>query len=124
MNTMPIGRRKLRGIGCWLAIIITVTQVLIACGEDGTATPDKKDIDLPKDRTLVLSNKDGWPDLYTVDFSGKFTGRLTESAAAEYGASWSPDGRKVVFTELNGDQAAGDYAKGRRIVVIDADGKN
>ncbi len=97
---------------------------LAACGSEATATPTSKDINLPQDRALVLSNKDGWPDLYTVDLTGKFVGRLTQSAAAEYSPSWSPDGKRVVFTELNGDEAAGEYANNRRIVVMDADGKN
>jgi Tol biopolymer transport system component len=104
-------------------LVMVASLILTACGEDSTSTSPKQ-VDLPKDRALVLSNRDGWPDLYTVDFTGKFTGRLTESAAAEYGAVWSPDGRRVAFTELNGDQAAGDYARNHQIVVIDADGTN
>lgn len=109
-------------MGAWLVILVIGTQLLAACGEEGTPVADKAD--LPRDRAVVLSNKDGWPDLYTVDLTGKFVGRLTESAAAEYSPAWSPDGKRVVFTELNGDQATGEYAKGRRVVVIDADGKN
>lgn len=117
-------KKKLSLIRAWLAILTIGMLLLAACGEEGTPTPTNKDVNLPKDRVLVLSNKDGWPDLYTVDLSGKFVGRLTESAAAEYSPAWSPDGKRVVFTELNGDQAAGDYAKGRKIVAMDADGKN
>ena len=114
----------IRHLVCLVLITLLASLLLSACGEDGTPTqPTPKD-NLPLDRALILSNRDGWPDLYTVDLSGKINGRLTESAAAEYGASWSPDGKKVVFTELNGDQAAGDYAKGRQIVVIDANGQN
>ena len=109
-----------------LLITLLTTLFLTACGGDDSSTPTptgNKD-NLPLDRALILSNRDGWPDLYTVDLTGKITGRLTQSPAAEYGASWSPDGRKVVFTELNGDQAAGDYATARQLVVIDANGQN
>ncbi len=115
-------RRSLWGV--WWVILFLGLQLLGACGGEGTPAALKKEADLPRDRALVLSNKDGWPDLYTVDLTGKFVGRLTESPAAEYSPAWSPDGRRVVFTELNGDEAAGDYARGRRIVVIDADGQN
>ena len=121
---MSSNYKKPRLIGAWWVVLVIGVQLLAACGEEGTPVTGKKEADLPRDRALVLSNKDGWPDLYTVDLTGKFVGRLTESAAAEYTPAWSPDGRQVVFTELNGDQAAGDYAKGRRIVVIDAEGKN
>ncbi len=112
--------------GSLLSLLILLTLGLAACGDESgaTATPTGKQDNLPLDRALILSNRDGWPDLYTVDLSGKITGRLTENQAAEYGASWSPDGRRVAYTELNGDQASGDYAKERKVVVIDADGKN
>ncbi|MBN9390471.1 MAG: PD40 domain-containing protein [Chloroflexi bacterium] len=117
---------KIKGgfLAAWLVVLLLGLQLLVACGDAATSTPTTKDENLPQDRVLVLSNKDGWPDLYTVDLTGKFTGRLTQSAAAEYSPSWSPDGKRVVFTELNGDEAAGDYASNRRIVVMDADGKN
>lgn len=117
---------KLSGKGkfsFWLLVIAGLSLILVACGGDNaSATPQPKD--LPRDRIMFLSNRDGWPDLYTVDQSGKSLQRLTESAAAEYDASWSPDGRRVLFTELEGDQASGDYAKSRRVTVVDADGKN
>ncbi len=124
MKTMVSGRKKSGFWAVWVMVALLGTQVLLACGNEATPTPNKKEVDLPKDRALVLSNRDGWPDLYTVDQTGKFVGRLTESAAAEYGAVWSPDGRKIAFTELNGDQATGDYAKNRQVVVMDGDGKN
>jgi Tol biopolymer transport system component len=115
--------KSLRGVTYLFLVMSISLLLLVACGEE-QAPQSNKDVNLPKDRVMILSNKDGWPDLYTVDFSGKFTGRLTESAAAEYGAVWSPDGKQVAFTELNGDQATGDYSRNRRIIVMDADGKN
>lgn len=109
----------------FLIIIVMLSSVLlVACGEETKQSNNDSTKDLPKDRSLVLSNRDGWPDLYTIDLTGKLTGRLTETAAAEYGAVWSPDGRRVAFTEVNGDQATGDFLRNRKIVVMDADGKN
>ncbi len=104
-------------------VLLAIGLMLAACGDDASPTATKPK-DVPKDRVLFLSNRDGWPDLYTIDQSGKSIQRLTESAAAEYGAIWSADGKRVAFTELEGDQASGDYAKVRRVVTVDADGKN
>src|SRR5262245_13644097 len=95
-SSRRVGRLALVMALGWLG-----TMVLTACGEEATATVNK-DVSLPRDRVLMLSNRDGWPDLYTVDLTGKVAGRLTETPAAEYAASWSPDGRKVAFVELNG----------------------
>src|SRR4051794_6634906 len=95
-------------LGIVLAGLLVASLVLAACGEEA-ATPTVSPKDLPRDHILYLSNRDGWPDLYTIDQEGKTSQRLTESAAAEYGAVWSPDGKKVAFTELEGDQANGDY---------------
>ena len=126
---MIISKSKGVGQGRWsvlASLIIILMLALTACGDNSliSLNTTHNHADLPLDRALILSNRDGWPDLYTVDISGKITGRLTESPAAEYGAVWSPDGRKIAFTELNGDQAAGDYTKGEQVVVVDADGQN
>ncbi len=97
--------------------------MLAACDSGATATPSINTKNLPKDRALFLSNRDGWPDLYTLDMTGKQVGRLTNSAEAEYGASWSPDGRRIAFTAVNGDQATGAYQQ-HNIYVMDGDGNN
>jgi len=116
-------RRKWRKIAGLVTALLVLTTLLAACGGDDKPipTPNKE---LAKDRLLYLGNQDGWPDLYTADLTGKFSGRITESPEAEFDASWSPDGSHIVFTALSGDQAAGDYSKNRQVVIIDADGKN
>ncbi len=124
MAILTCGKSKVARLAAALATLLVSLVLLGACGDEATPTSTTKDANLPLDRVLALSNRDGWPDLYTFDLSGKVVGRLTENAAAEYGAVWSPDGRRVAFTELNGDQAAGDYSRGRRLIVVDADGKN
>lgn len=116
------GSKKV-GSGLLCLTIIWLNLVLAACSDSTTATPDSSAKNLPSDRILFLSNRDGWPDLYTMDTSGKVTGRLTTSAEAEYGAVWSPDGRSIAYTALNGDQAAGSYQQ-QDVYVMDADGSN
>ena len=106
----------------WLAWL-GLALVLAACDGGATPTPDINAKNLPKDRALFLSNRDGWPDLYTLDLTGKQVGRVTNTAEAEYGASWSPDGRRIVFTAVNGDQATGANQQ-HDIYVMDGDGNN
>jgi Tol biopolymer transport system component len=118
----PVRAIEYRPTSVLVAILLFGSLLLAACGDE-TPTP-RIEKEMPRDRALYLGNVDGWPDLYTVNFDGKATGRLTESAEAEFGATWSPDGRRIAYTALNGDQAAGDYYKGPQVVTIDADGKN
>jgi Tol biopolymer transport system component len=103
--------------------LLGLSSFLNACSDDANATPDLNTKNLPKDRLLFLSNRDGWSDLYTMDLTGKITQRLTNSAEVEYGAVWSPDGRYIAYTALNGDQAEGAYQQ-HAVYVMASDGTN
>jgi Tol biopolymer transport system component len=104
-------------------LAILLSTLLAACSTVETVNVQKDEPQI-RDRLLYLSNRDGWADLYTVDVTGKITARLTETAEAEYGAVWSPDGKKLAFTALNGDQANGDYHRKNQVIVTDAANKN
>jgi serine/threonine-protein kinase len=58
-------------------------------------------------RLFFSSERDGARNLYVRDDTGAIT-QLTESASAQYPTSVSPDGRRLVFTEIAPATAAGD----------------
>ena len=96
-------KRRLSG---WLILVC----LLAACGES-TPTPTR-------DRLLLMSDHDGWPDLYSLDAATSALTRLTESAEAEWGATWRADGRRIAFTALHGDLAAGDKERTADVLTM------
>lgn len=82
-------------------------------------------------KIAFLSDRGGYINLYTMDYDGKNMKNLTsghkfksvESFASfqengywAYQTSWSPDGKKIVFTQLTD--------KGIELFIINADGSN
>ena len=64
---------------------------------------------------------DGTPHIYVMDADGKNLRRLSNEFFAEWDPSWSPDGKRIVFTSSGAMDAAGGHW---RIYVMDADGGN
>ncbi len=60
------------------------------------------------------SDRDGNPDIYTVDANGDGLTRLTNNEASDWGPAWSPDGKRLLFTS--------DRQGNQEVFVIDADG--
>ncbi|MBI4457270.1 MAG: PD40 domain-containing protein, partial [Acidobacteria bacterium] len=54
--------------------------------------------DMHRERILFYSNRDGNYEVYVMGTDGSNVTRLTNSSANESDASWSPDGRRIVFT--------------------------
>ena len=50
----------------------------------------------------AILDKDGLPELYAVDLGGGARRRLTRGRAAESSPSWSPDGRRIVYSSEEG----------------------
>ena len=49
------------------------------------------------DKLVVTLSKDGNPDLYLIDLSGRILKRLTFGQGVNTGGSFSPDGRELAF---------------------------
>lgn len=65
---------------------------------------------------MSLLQDDGSANIYTMDLRSRTTTRLTNSQAIDTGASYSPDGSKIVFESDRGGR--------QQIYVMGADGSN
>ena len=76
------------------------------------------DVDAQAKITFV-SDRDGhsW-EIYVMDDDGGNPRRLTNSPEDEWGPSWSPDGKRIVYSSGDGDWFKVD------IYVMDDDGGN
>ncbi len=65
-------------------------------------------------RIAFVSNRDGNPEIYTMNTDGSDVVRLTENPANDYAPAWSPDGTRLAFvSERDGNH---------EIYVMNADG--
>ena len=65
-------------------------------------------------RVAFVSERDGTPEIYTMGAGAAGPVRITNNTTGEYGASWSPDGRRIAFHS--------DRAGGWDIYVMEVDG--
>jgi TolB protein len=64
-----------------------------------TSSSDQTGCWSPDNRRLsFVSDRDGNPELYTLDALGRGAVRLTHTPATERAAVWSPDGRRLAYT--------------------------
>src|SRR5947209_347942 len=75
----------------------------------------------------TLQGRIAWPkdgDLWVFDFSTKQDKKITDlpRGAAVTGASWSPDGQRVVFSQFG--RRPNERASGADLMVANADGSN
>ena len=64
------------------------------------------------------SNREGDYEIYVMDINGKNQRRLTNSRHGDYSPSWSPDGKRIVFSSKR------DGGVTSEIYVMDADGSS
>ena len=70
-------------------------------------------------KIAFVSDRDGHSkEIYVMDDDGGNPRRLTNSPEDEWGPSWSPDGKRIVYSSGDGDWEKVD------IYVMDADGGN
>lgn len=80
--------------------------------------------DLPKQKILFVGyagEREG--DIYVVDGDGQNLHNLTNSNFDDVSASWSPDGKQILFLS-NRDYKGEDWYHGYAMYVMDASGKN
>ncbi len=70
------------------------------------------------EKILFTSNQDGNSEIYAMNPNGTQPIRLTNNPAYDGRASWSPDGKKIVFETDRGGNS------NREIYVMNADGTN
>ena len=67
-------------------------------------------------KIVFYSNRDGNPEIYTMNSDGSNQTRLTFNEAGDGWPTWSPNGQQILFdTDRDGNE---------EIYVMDADGKN
>ena len=70
---------------------------------------------------IIIGDMRKRPQIYVMDADGKNQHRLSNEFFAEWHPSWSPDGKRIVFTSSGAMDVAGGHW---RIYVMDADGGN
>ncbi|MEQ8191079.1 MAG: hypothetical protein ABRQ39_24155, partial [Candidatus Eremiobacterota bacterium] len=53
--------------------------------------------DIKKQKIAFVSERDGNPEIYVMDWNGKNQVRITRNKANEFKPDWSPDGRNIIF---------------------------
>ena len=75
----------------------------------------------PPAQIAFTSEREGHLQIYVMDADGKNQRRLSNDPFLNWDPSWSPDGKRIVFTST---EAKDIERKRPQIYVIDADGKN
>ena len=70
---------------------------------------------------IIVGDMRKRPQIYVMDTDGKNQHRLSNEFVAEWDPSWSPDGKRIVFTSSGAMDVAGGHW---RVYVMDADGGN
>ncbi len=76
-----------RLFGLALASVVLLATVASAAAQPGAANW----------RVLLTSNREGDSEIYSIDVDGSGTQRLTHNAGFDGFASWSPDGRRILY---------------------------
>lgn len=106
-----------------VALLLNFFPITIAGQENATPTPGifpspeaLVERSAYADQIAVTSQRDGNPEIYTMNSNGDIIRRLTNDPANDYGPTWSPDGRTLAFVS--------ERAGGHTIYLMDGDGTN
>jgi Tol biopolymer transport system component len=48
-------------------------------------------------KIVIVSDRDGNPEIYIMDDDGSYPVRLTYNLAGDFNPAWSPDGTQIAF---------------------------
>ena len=72
-----------------------------------------------------VSKRDGNPEIYVMDADGENQQNLTNNRHEDWGPSWSPDGKRIVFFSDRDEHPHPKHGRSTfEIYVMDADGEN
>jgi len=75
---------------------------------------DSTDVEPPSPKIVFVSQRDGNPEIYSMDLEGNDQTRLTFHDDVDHNPTISPDGKKIAFLSINDGQEA--------IWIMDTDG--
>ena len=87
-------------------------QTILATGNDGSLSPDKKKV--------VYASSEG---LKLLDLSTGITTAIPDTTENDQGPIWSPDGSKIAFTRKPASRLVGALGA-NNLMIMDADGSN
>ena len=100
-----------------------LTRLILASVVALSLTPLMVAIDAQA-RIAFVSDRDGNFEIYVMDADGGNQQNLTNNPTADYFPSWSPDGKRIVFSAVREGHFKNNLDITFEIYVMDADGDN
>lgn len=120
MDTVGVACMPFRQVNMKFRITLSFFGILLVsglgCKTLSSSQSNAKATEEPSGTLSFLTTRDGNFEVYSMDASGQNVKNLTNNKALDFGSSWSPDGKQILFySNRDGNN---------EIYVMDADGNN